>query len=186
LTRIWQSNRSIFDGFGLIDLDNWVSRDYHEPRRHSRPMQNQIDKTLRTEDGGRPVGRLGAPGFKRVQLLMLCGFVLVFSAFTLFVVLHMRTGDWNDHRNHPILGVWLTISGPFIGAVIRPYDPYSVQMAWKIFPVCAAILGLGTIVQCIPLPFKRGAQGLRLGLWAISLLGWFAGGVLSIFCALGE
>jgi hypothetical protein len=149
-------------------------------------MQNQMEPTSRTGTGGRPAGKTCAPGLRRVHLLLLLAFALVFSAFTLFVVRHMTPGDWNDPRNHPFLGVWLTISGPFIGPIIRPYDPYSVQMAWKIFPVCAAILGLGTIVQWVPLPFKRGAQGLRLGLWAISLFCWFAGGVFSILCALGE
>ena len=151
-----------------------------------RPMHHPIEPTLRTGAADRPALRPVTPGLQRVHVLILLGLALGFSVLTLLRELLLSSGDWNEPRNHLFAGVLLTISGPFIGPILRPYDPYSVKIAWMLFPYCAAILGLGTIGQWLPLPFKRGAQGLRLTLWTLGLLGWFAGGVFSFLCALGE
>ena len=129
--------------------------------------------------------RMFAQAFRKIHCYILCGLGVPFSLLTLWVVLHMSPGDWNDWRGpHPYRATLLTITGPFTGAILRPFEPYSWKIAWGCFPFCAAPLLIGGLFQIIPLPFRRGAQGLRLTMWVLGLLGWFVGGFLSLICSL--
>jgi hypothetical protein len=117
----------------------------------------------------------------KVHLRIFGGFALAFSALTFWVVLNMPPGDWNDWRGtHPYLATLLTFCGPFTAAILRPYAPDSWEAARRLFPCCAAFLLCGAFCQFVPLPFQRGARGLRVAMWVLGLLGWFAGGVLSL------
>ena len=123
--------------------------------------------------------------FPRVHFYMLGGFTVAFSLLTLWAVSHMPPGDWNDWRGtHPYRATLLTISGPFTGAYLRPFEPYCWKIAWGFLPYCAAFLLAGGLLQIVPLPIRRGAHGLRVAMWGLGLLGWFVGGFLALMCSM--
>jgi hypothetical protein len=124
--------------------------------------------------------------FRQVHLFIFGGFAVAFSALTFWAVIHMSPGDWKDSRNHPYAATLLTICGPFTGAILRPYDPYSWEVARRLCPYCAAFILGGAFFQFVPLPFQRYEQGLRISIWVLGLLAWFGGGVVSLICAMGE
>ncbi|MCX6895937.1 MAG: hypothetical protein NTZ16_10660 [Verrucomicrobia bacterium] len=127
--------------------------------------------------------RLFTHCFQRVHLYVLMGFVIAFSALTFWFLVHQSANDWRENKNYT--ATLLTISGPFTGAIARPSEAGCLRFAWKLFPSCAAVLFLGVICQLIPFPFQRGSQRLRVSMWIVGLLGWFAGSVLSLLFALG-
>jgi hypothetical protein len=119
--------------------------------------------------------------FRRVHLYIFLGFALAFSIFTYYAVIHMSPGDWNDWRGtHPYRATLLTIFGPFTGAILRPFDQDCWQTSRGLLLFCAPLLVFGLLCQLVRLPFRRGAQALRIAMWVIGLLSWFAGSVLSL------
>ena len=116
--------------------------------------------------------------FDRIHLYIFLGFYAASGALTLFALL---ANSESDRR-----WIWITtatagsISGPFTGAIVRHFQSCCWQNSVMLFPYCAAILGVGTIAQVIPLPFRRFVRGVRLTCWCVGLLGWF-GGVLVSF-----
>jgi hypothetical protein len=100
-------------------------------------------------------------------------------------MMHMSPGDWNDLRGtHPYRATLLTFCGPFTGAILRPFEPDTWKAAYGLLLFCAPALGLGIIGQLVPLPFRRGARGLRIGAWVLGLLVWFGGSFLSLMMAM--
>jgi hypothetical protein len=123
--------------------------------------------------------------FQKLHLYVLAGFVVTFTALTFWAVLHMPPGDWNDWRGtHPYRTTFLAFSGPFSGAILRPFEPYCWKIAWGFFPYCAGFLVAGTLLQFFGVPFHRGAQALRITAWVLGLSVWFVGGFLCLLCSM--
>jgi hypothetical protein len=119
---------------------------------------------------------------RRVHLYIFIGFVFAFSALTLWAMSHQSPNDWRDNRN--FTATLLTVSGPFTGAIARPSESSCLRNSLALFPYCAAFLLAGIVCQMVPSPFRRGEQFFRLGIWVLGLMGWFAGGALSLLYAL--
>jgi hypothetical protein len=119
--------------------------------------------------------------FRRAHLYAFFAVAAVGTALTFWAVMQMSPGDWNDSRGpHPYRATLLAVCGPFAGAILRPFEPYSLTIAFWLLPYCAACLIWGVFFQLVWLPFRRGAQGLRMVMGVGGLVGWFAGSVLSI------
>ena len=132
-----------------------------------------------------PIMNPATPRFQKAHLYTFLGLTAAFSALTLWIVLHQSPGDWNDWRGpHPYRAVIFTVTGPFTIAILRPFEPESWQLAWGLFPYCAALLLAGGALQVLPLPFQRGARVLRLTGWILGWLAWFAGGFLALLRAM--
>ena len=90
----------------------------------------------------------------------------------------------SDRReSHAVAASLGVVTGPFAGALARPSESSCLKCAWILFPYCAGFLSVGFICQIIPLPFRRGASVLRIGVWTLGLLGWFGGSILSLIFA---
>jgi len=120
--------------------------------------------------------------FTRTHLVLLLGFYVVFAAFTFFV---LNAGTPSDRRDTPIICATIgAFSGPFTGAIARHYQSCCMQFSWGLFPFCASILGVGVVVQAVPLPFPQFERQMRIAMWCVGLFGWFAGIPVSFLHAL--
>ena len=120
--------------------------------------------------------------FSRAHLKIFLGFYVVFAALTCFV---LNAGTPSDRRDTPIIKATLgAVSGPFTGAIARHFQSCCWRFSLGLFPYCAVFLGVGLLFQPIPLPFPRIERGVRLMMWCIGLLGWFAGAPASFLHAL--
>lgn len=118
--------------------------------------------------------------FNRTHLILFLGFYVVFAALTFFV---LNAGTSSDRRKTPFF--WATVgavSGPFTGAIARHLQTCCLQFSWGIFPFCAAFPVVGALFQVVPFP--RFERRIRLSMWCIGLLGWFAGVPVSFLHAL--
>jgi hypothetical protein len=120
--------------------------------------------------------------FNRTHLYIFLGFYVIFAALTFFV---LNGGTPSDRRDTPFF--WATagaVSGPFTGAIARHFQSCCLQFSWGLFPFCAAFFGVGVVAQVVPLPFPQFERRIRLAMWCIGLLGWFAGIPFSFLHAL--
>src|SRR6267378_6276699 len=98
--------------------------------------------------------------FGRVHLYIFLGFYLAFAALTFFA---LHAGSESDRRENPIAAATLgSVSGPFTGAIARHFQSCCWQFSLAVFPYCAAILGVGLLVQLVPLPFRQWNNLVRL------------------------
>ena len=123
-----------------------------------------------------------ASQFRKVHLYIFLVFALGFDLVSFWVLLQQSPSNWRENRN--FTAVFLSVSGPFTGAIARPSETGCLQFAWKLFPYSVGILSLAVVFQFLRLPFQRGAKTLQIVLWVLSLLGWFGGGILSLMFAL--
>jgi hypothetical protein len=120
--------------------------------------------------------------FGRAHLGIFLGFYLAFAGFTAFVLSQQSVSDRRENRN--VAAVVGSVSGPFTGAIARNLQSCCWRFSLQLFPWCAALLAVGTVLQVVPLPFVRGERLVRLGAWCVGCLGWFGGGVVSFGHAL--
>ena len=76
------------------------------------------------------------------------------------------------------------VTGPFTGAIARQVQSCCVQFYFLLLPYCSACLFIGFAFQLVPFPVGRIERPARIVTWALGLLGWFGGGVLSLGHAL--
>lgn len=120
--------------------------------------------------------------FTRTHLRILLGFVLVFSALSVFWLTRQSAGDRRDNAN--VATVVFTFLGPFAGAIARHFQGCCWRFSVGLFPYCAAFLLAGVVCQMVPVPFRRGERFFRLGTWMLGLAGWFLGAPASFLHAL--
>jgi hypothetical protein len=112
-------------------------------------------------------------------------FLVLYVIFALLTWSAMMAQTENDRRsNANVLATIGCVSGPFTGAIARQWGSCCLRASLELFPYCAVILVVGFAVQFVPLPFGRFSQPLRLTVWALTLFGWFAGGIVSLGHAL--
>jgi len=120
--------------------------------------------------------------FTRAHLLILAGFILVFSAFTAFALSRQPISDRRDNWN--VAATSLTVAGPLTGAIARHFQDCCLKFSLGLAPYCAGFLLMGTLCQIIPLPFQKGRVPFRITAWVLGLLGWFMGAPISFLHAL--
>lgn len=120
--------------------------------------------------------------FGRVHLYIFLGFYVAFSALTFFA---LNGGSESDRRENQIVAATFGVaSGPFTGAMARDLQSCCQQFSVTLFPCCAAILGVGVLLQVVPLPFQRFERTTRITVCSIGLFGWFGGALVSFAHAL--
>lgn len=120
--------------------------------------------------------------FTRKHLWVFLGIWACFTGWTYWIAEHGIEQD--NHSRLVALTTCGTILGPMTGAISRNCQICCLNFSLGLLPYCAAFLILGTIPSFLRLPFRRGASALRMAMWAVGLLGWFLGGIMSFFHAL--
>ncbi len=113
--------------------------------------------------------------------------VIAFVIFPPFAALSFaasQNGSAGDvaSRNIPLITA-ATITGPFVGAIARGSQGCCLRASIDIAVFCVPILLGAVAFQFVPLPFRRGAEAIRLTVWALAWFIWFAGGILSFLHA---
>jgi hypothetical protein len=100
--------------------------------------------------------------------------------FTVLTYLAVSSASPDDVRDRPVVLTTLaTITGPFVGPIARHGQACCLRAALHIAAVLGPVLALGLIAQVIPLPFRRGRQVFRLGLWTLGWFAWLCGCIVS-------
>jgi hypothetical protein len=86
--------------------------------------------------------RAFANGFTRTHGYIALGFLLVFSAFTLFLVCHPKN---NEGLANIVVTTLATVSGPMVGAVARDCQSCCLKFSLSLLPWSAAFLAAGTL-----------------------------------------
>lgn len=120
--------------------------------------------------------------FTRAHLYIFVSFYLAFAGFTAWVLSRQSESDRRENWN--VAATLGTVSGPFTGAIARRFQSCCWKFSLSIFPYCAAVLAVGVMSQLVPMPAPSIEKPLRLTLWSLGLLGWFAGAVVSFGHAL--
>jgi hypothetical protein len=126
-------------------------------------------------------GRLGNH-FTRTHLWV-AGVLL---AFFMAVNLYCCARGWRAHSNekHVTVAVLGTVTGPFTGALSRPGQPFCLQTALSLLPWCVLGIGLAVGGQFVPVRFPRLGPAIRMAVWILGLLIWFAASVASLLTAI--
>lgn len=110
------------------------------------------------------------------------GFYGVFATLTFLV---LNAGSASDRRENWIWAATVgCVSGPFTGAIARHFQSCCLEFSLSVLPYCSLLLGMGVLMQFVPLPFQRFERGVRLTCWCLGLLGWFGGILVSFAHAL--
>lgn len=119
---------------------------------------------------------------RKTHLRIFVGFYLAFAALTFLV---LNQGTESDRRSNAVASATLgAVSGPLTGAIARNFQSCCLRFSLEVLPYSALALGIGFLLQIIPLPIRRAEKPVRLALWCIGLLGWFGGGIVSFGHAL--
>ena len=110
-----------------------------------------------------------------ITIVMIWG---MFFTLTFLIVMNMG-GIGNGRLAKAFFASLLTITGPMAGGIMRGFQSCCVLFGLKILPFSSGILGLGIIVQFIPLPFQRYSRALRMTFWIIGWIAWFLGALIS-------
>jgi hypothetical protein len=122
--------------------------------------------------------------FERRHGWILLGFYLVSVALSLLVLLPGSISGHGDTLGRSLAAAFGAFSGPFAGAIARGFQSCCWKFSLGLFPVCAAFLGGGLMMQIVPLPAFRRQRAVRLTAWCVGLAGWFAGIPVSFLHAL--
>ena len=121
------------------------------------------------------------PRASRARWFILLGLLMPFTALT---YLAASSGSPSDVRDRPVaLTTLATITGPFVGAIARNGQSCCLEFSLTLAAVCGPVLALGLIAQVVPLPFRRGQQTVRIGLWMFGWLVWLMSGPVSFLHA---
>lgn len=119
---------------------------------------------------------------RKTHLRIFVGFYLVFAVMTFLV---LSQGNGSDRRSNAVAAATLgAVSGPLTGAIARNFQSCCLRFSLAVLPYSALALGIGFLLQIIPLPIGRAEKPVRLALWCIGVLGWFGGGMVSFGHAL--
>ncbi len=111
-------------------------------------------------------------------VLWLCFTVLTYSAVSGGLT------NASQERGLVILTTLGTITGPMTGAICRRFQGCCLEASLSLLPYAAVGLIFGGLFQGLPLPQRVGWQSLRLGVWGLGWLVWFASGIVSFAHAL--
>ncbi len=121
--------------------------------------------------------------FRRSQLAILVSFWLAFGALTF---LSLR-GGLSNSSGQPwtvIAASVGTILGPMTGAISRHGQSCCLKCSLDLLWICLPALLGSAFLQVISFPGRWDWQWLRLTIWALGLLVWFGGGIVSLGHAL--
>lgn len=122
--------------------------------------------------------------FRRSQLAILGIFWLAFGALTFLL---LRSG-LSDSSGHPwtviAASVGTILVGPMTGAISRHGQSCCLKCSLDLLWMCLPTLLGSAFLQVISLRGRWDWQGLRLTIWALGLLVWFGGGIVSLGHAL--
>ena len=100
--------------------------------------------------------------FERRHGWIFLGFYLVSAALSLLVLLPGSLSGHGDTLGRSLAAALGAFSGPFAGAIARGFQSCCWKFSLDLFPVCAAFLGGGMVLQMVPLPAIRRPRAIRL------------------------
>ena len=103
--------------------------------------------------------------------------LLLFSVMTYYTVRDSR-GD-----NHTWAATLGAVSGPFTGSIARGNQSCCLAFSQSVAMYVGPVLILCILAQWLPLGQSFLARVIRIGIWMIGWLVWFAGGIVSFFHA---
>ena len=107
--------------------------------------------------------------------------LLVLFAGLAFLVSHAGTDD-NDHALRVGVSTVGIVLGPFVGALNRGGMSSCVEFGFELLPWALVPLVSGVAAALCQWPRSH---GVRLTLWTIGWVAWFASGIVSFGYALG-
>ncbi len=124
--------------------------------------------------------------FTRFGLSHAVVFGVVWLGFTALTYMAVSGGLSNASQERGLVAMTTlgTIAGPMTGAISRRFQGCCLQASMSLLPYAATGLVIGVLFQCLPLPCRRGWQGLRLSVWGLGWLVWFGSGMVSFAHAL--
>lgn len=112
---------------------------------------------------------------------ILVGLLVPLMAMT---YVQVSAGSSSDVRERPVVLTTLaTITGPFIGAIVRNAQSCCLDFSLRLAAICGPVLAIGLIAQILPSSHRRGQRTLRLALWTLGWFAWLLSGQASLLHA---
>jgi len=124
------------------------------------------------------------PYFSRLHGRIFLGFYLVFAVLAFLVLLPGSLSGHGDSLGLSVAASVAAVTGPFTGAIARGGQSCCLHFSLRVLPFCAAAFTGGLLFQIVPLPVGRMEHRIRISMWCLGLLGWFAGIPISFLHAL--
>ncbi len=109
-------------------------------------------------------------------------FLSMLAVFTVlnFFATNAGIDDGQEHWRQVIITTLATGLGPMTGGIARDFQGCCVRFSFLVLLyISAPAILIGTLMQVIKLPFKKGEGFIRMFFWVTGILIWFMGGFIS-------
>lgn len=120
--------------------------------------------------------------FSGLHLKVLLWFSGVFAALTFLWMLPGAISGHGESLRNGVVASIFAFSGPFTGAISRGHWHWTGSgygaFGMLVLPYCGTALAVALLFQLLPLRLMK--MKIRISIWILGLLGWFAGTLLSV------
>jgi hypothetical protein len=122
-------------------------------------------------------------GFTLWHWFTLLGLHAIFTVLT-YLATNSGLSKGYDHDKYVWRATACAVAGPYVGAVARGGQRDCVDFGTSLLKYVGAALGFAVVIQLLPLTREANFPVIRLALWCVAWLAWYASGIVSLLFAL--